>query len=196
MAKKKSNFINMVFTLFAVTLVASTALGLVFQFTKEPINEAKTVKTNFALSRVLPPFDNNPRDNVIMIAVEPDYQDTLYLYPAYKDNMHVGTAVETFSKNGFGGLLKIIVGFKPDGTIYNIAVIEHHETPGLGDKILKYKSDWSEQFNEKNPKDFKLYVKKEDGDVDAITASTITSSAFCEAVKLAYDTFIKEGEKK
>ena len=81
-----------------------------------------------------------------------------------------------------------------NGTIINTAVLEHAETPGLGDKIEKKKSDWSDQFNGKDPATFKLEVTKDGGDIDGITASTITSRAFCEAVQQAYETYQKEGK--
>jgi len=107
----------------------------------------------------------------------------------------VGVAVKTFSDAGFGGRITIMVGFKPDGTITKTAVLGHKETPGLGDKMTKKKSTWSNQFSDKNPTDFKLKVKKAGGDVDAITASTISSRAFCGAVDLAFTEFKKKYNK-
>jgi electron transport complex protein RnfG len=82
-----------------------------------------------------------------------------------------------------------MVGLLPDGSINNISVLEHKETPGLGDKMQKNKSSWSEQFNGKNPGSFKLAVTKDGGDVDAITAATISSRAYTDAVKRAYETY-------
>jgi electron transport complex protein RnfG len=103
--------------------------------------------------------------------------------------------VETFTNQGFSGRFKLMVGFAPDGTIIDIAVLQHSETPGLGNKMEKSKSDFSLQFMGKNPETFKLAVKKDRGDVDAITASTITSRAYCDAVQRAYKAF-KESQKE
>ena len=89
-----------------------------------------------------------------------------------------------------------MVGFLPDGTINDVAVLEHEETPGLGDKMEKKKSDWSLQFQGKNPETFRLSVTKDGGDVDAITASTISSRAFCDAVTRAYENFKSINENK
>jgi electron transport complex protein RnfG len=108
-----------------------------------------------------------------------------------KNGNLVGTAIETYSKKGFSGMIKLMVGLAPDGTIINISVLSHNETPGLGDKIDKKKSDFSLQFNGKNPSTFKLSVKKDRGDVDAITASTISSRAYCDAVQRAWDAYMK-----
>ena len=84
-----------------------------------------------------------------------------------------------------------MVGFLPDGTIRNISVLEHAETPGLGDKMEKKKSSWSEQFNGKNPESYKLQVTKDGGSVDAITAATISSRAYADAVDRAYKAYKK-----
>jgi electron transport complex protein RnfG len=70
-------------------------------------------------------------------------------------------------------------------------VLSQKETPGLGDKM---KTKWKDQFNGKNPKEFNMKVKKDGGEVDAITASTITSRAFCDATQKAYDAYIKNFE--
>jgi electron transport complex protein RnfG len=115
------------------------------------------------------------------------------------DNELIGTAVETFTKKGFSGYIKIMVGLLPDGRINDIVVLEHKETPGLGDKMEKKKSlnkktglSWSSQFMGKDPGMFNLTVKKDGGDVDAITASTITSRAYCDAILRAINAY-KEG---
>jgi electron transport complex protein RnfG len=89
-----------------------------------------------------------------------------------------------------------MVGFLADGSINAIEVVAHKETPGLGDKMESNKSDFCVQFKGKNPETFKLIVKKDGGDVDAITASTISSRAYCEAVQRAYNALKKEGENK
>jgi electron transport complex protein RnfG len=87
-----------------------------------------------------------------------------------------------------------MVGFSPDGTIRNTAVLEHKETPGLGDKMETEKSDFPDQFKGENPADFGLSVTKDGGDVDAITAATISSRAFCDAVDRAYKTFMNKNK--
>ena len=88
-----------------------------------------------------------------------------------------------------------MVGILPDGEINNIVVLKANETPGLGDKIQKSKSNFSNQFNGKNPDHFALKVKQDGGDVDAITAATISSRAFCDAVARAYEIYLEEIKK-
>ena len=192
MAKKESSFLNMVLTLLVITFVASAALGYLYELTKGPIAASKLAKLNNAITQVVPEFDTIPSSEIYKMGVD---GDTLVFYPAMKDSILVGTAVSTFTNNGFSGNIKLMVGFLPDGTIHNISVLEHKETPGLGDKMQKKKSDWSVQFNGKNPVDFKLKVTKDKGDVDAITASTISSRAFCDAVDRAYKAYMEGGKK-
>ena len=86
-----------------------------------------------------------------------------------------------------------MAGFKPGGTIVNITVLEHKETPGLGTKMAEPK--FKDQFMDKNPAEFSLKVKKDGGPVDAITAATISSRAFCDALQRASNTLQKGGQK-
>lgn len=186
MAKKESTFVNMTLTLLAITLIASAGLGVVYGLTKEPIAAVKMANINLSIQEVLPAFDNQPYTEMYKIPAD---GDTLYCYPGKKDGQLIGTAVETFSDKGFGGKIKVIVGFLPDGTINSCKVIEHKETPGLGDKMDKKKSAFANQFDKKNLNKFKAKVKKDGGDVDAITAATISSRAFCDAIQRAFNAY-------
>ncbi|MFW6019949.1 MAG: RnfABCDGE type electron transport complex subunit G [Bacteroidales bacterium] len=195
MANKESTFTNMLLTMVIVTAVAALALGGVYKATKTPIEKNQEQKTNAALQNVLPDYNNKITQDTK--TVKTDEGKEITLYKAKKDDELVGVAVETFTTKGYSGLIKLMVGFLPDGTIENISVLQHAETPGLGDKMEKGKSEWSKQLNGKNPAEFNLSVSKDGGDVDAITAATITSRAYCDAVKRAYEAFnqeIKGGE--
>ncbi len=174
----------MLTTLFGVTLLSAGLLGSVYALTKEPIRLAELKKKNEAIQVVVPGFDNEPSLEVEKIFVD---GDTLYFYTARKGEKILGIAVETFTNQGFSGEFKLMAGFRLDGSIIDIAVIKHSETPGLGDKMEKRKSGFSTQFTGKHPDSFSLAVKKDGGDVDAITASTITSRAYCDAVQRAYN---------
>ncbi|MGM0650312.1 MAG: RnfABCDGE type electron transport complex subunit G [Bacteroidota bacterium] len=191
MAKKESTLLNMVLTLFLVTAAAGLALAMVYNATYEPIQEAKQKNLEEALSRVLPEFDKIEPKTGIEVTPE-DGEDPLTFFKAYKNDEHVGTAVKAYTDKGFSGRFWIMVGFLPDGTISNTAVLEHKETPGLGDKMEADKGDFPEQFKGKKPKNFTLTVSKDGGDVDAITAATITSRAFCDAADRAYKAFENE----
>lgn len=117
--------------------------------------------------------------------------DSLDIYPAKNEGEIVGYAVNTYSKNGFSGNISLMAGFRTDGTIINITILGQKETPGLGTKMAE--PDFKNQFNDKNPAEFVLKVRKDGGAVDAITAATISSRAFCDAVQRAYNTLQKGG---
>ena len=186
MDNQNSRFFDMVKTLFIVTFLASASTALVYNITEKPIENAKIAKKLAAIQEVVPAFNNVPSNEADVVYIE---NDSLELYPAKMDGKLVGVAVETFSDKGFSGKIKLMVGLLPDGKINDIRVIEHKETPGLGDKMEKDKSFFSHQLKGKDPAKYVLKVTKDGGDVDAITAATITSRAFCDAVQRAYDVF-------
>lgn len=188
MSKKKDTFINMVVSLFVITIVAGFSLGFVNELTVGPIEKGKIERKVIALKMVLPEFDNNPVEQVLLI--NSDFaKDSVEVYPAFKEGAFVGAAVIGSTEKGFSGLIKIMVGFTPDGIIQNIQVLEQKETPGLGTKMKDEK--FLAQFREKNPSAFNLKVTKDGGEVDALTGATITTRAFGEAVQMAYDEFVK-----
>lgn len=181
---------NMTVTLLVVTLVASTALGFVYEWTKDPIAAAKLAKQKKAIDMVVGEYDNDPLSDQFKRLL-PSSFDSLELYPAYKSGEMSGMAVKTFSSKGYSGNIWLMVGFLPDGAIKSIFVLEHKETPGLGSKMSDPK--FLDQFINRSPEDFQLKVKKDGGDIDAITGATITSRAFGDAVEKAYKVF-KEGK--
>lgn len=191
MAKTESTFKNMVLSLTLISLGAAACLGFVYQMTKAPIELSVLNKKLSAIKLVVPEFTNNPNDEMYRLATGEG--DSLDIYPAKKDGEIVGYAVNTYTNKGFSGNINLIAGFKPDGTIINISVLEQKETPGLGTKMTEPK--FKDQFNDKNPSGFFLKVKKDGGQVDAITAATISSRAFCDAVQRAYNTLQKGGLK-
>jgi electron transport complex protein RnfG len=191
MAKTESTFKNMVLSLTLISLGASASLGFVYVMTKEPIAASVLNKKLNAIRQVVPEFTNNPSEEKYRLPTGEG--DSLDIYPAKKDGEIIGYAVSTYSKTGFGGNISLVAGFKPDGTIINITVLEQKETPGLGTKMTEPR--FKDQFNNKNPSEFMLKVKKDGGPVDAITAATISSRAFCDAVQRAYNTLQKGGQK-
>ena len=175
----KSNLTNMVLVLGLTCLLCSAVLGGAYALTKSPIDAANVAKTNKAIGAVLPAFDETTYESVDVDGKTYNY------YKAVKGGETVGYAVES-TVVGFGGPLSLMVGITPDGTVHNTSVLSHAETPGLGAKCntdAKFMAQW-EGFD---PSVKILSVKKDGGDVDAITASTITSRAYTEAVKNAVE---------
>jgi electron transport complex protein RnfG len=190
MAKKtESTFINMFLSLLIFTGVASFALAGVYNVTKEPIAKVEKLKKEYAIKQVIPDFDTVFTREVTI----PDQARPIGITEGLKDDIPVGAAVQTYSMKGYSGLVELMVGFDTNACITKIEVLQQKETPGLGTKIET--PEFREQFYGKNLSEFQLKVKKDGGDVDAITAATISSRAFCDAVQRAYDTYQKEGGK-
>lgn len=196
MAKRESTFTNMAVTLFLVTGIAAAALGFVYDLTKGPIAVAKLKAQNEAIKIVLPEFDTIGESYKLLGA---DGGDSLEFFPAYKNDELTGTAVKTYTKKGFNGFISIMAGIDSSGNFSGYQVLEHKETPGLGTKMDSWFNN-PDKPNQlvigKNPVDFNFKVSKDGGDIDAITASTITSRAFLEALVRAYNTYDNETDVK
>lgn len=189
MAKNNSIW-RLVVVLTCISLLAALALTGVYALTKGPIEKGQREKKENALKAVLPEYQGTVRDTII---VDADNEEIPVHLAIGQNGELCGAGIETYTKKAFSGRFDLMVGFDADGSIVNTEVIKASETPGLGDKINKDKegNGWAQQFNHQNPADFKLVVKKDGGDVDAITAATISSRAYCDAVQRAYDIFMK-----
>ena len=189
MAKKlESTFPNIVLVLTVISIVAAAALGFTYTKTKTQIAEMQKQKKISAIEKVVPKFNNNPDSEKYTVKELAG----LEFYPAKMDGVLVGTAVQTFTEKGYAGRIDIMVGFNDKMDFVDYVILNAKETPGLGTKLSdnKFKS----QFPGKNPATFNLKVKKDGGDVDAITAATISSRAFLDAVNKAVEGLKKGGE--
>ncbi|MEM5948626.1 RnfABCDGE type electron transport complex subunit G [Spirochaetia bacterium 38H-sp] len=185
LSKIPSTPLTMVLVLAIIAALSAALLAVTDSITAPVIEQVQEEKQAKAVETVLPETDNNPAQHPVVFEDAPD----LIFFPASKREKPVGVAVRTYTDNGFSGRFWIMVGFLPDGSIYDTLVLQHAETPGLGQKMTKEK--FKKQFRDKNPKDFVLKVKKDGGDVDAITAATISSRAYCDAIERAYNAFIE-----
>lgn len=176
----------MLLVLTGVTMISVALLAYVNELTKEPIAQANAKALSEAVKAVVPGFDNDPIAEKRVQEVE---GASFAIYPATKEGQYIGAAVEATSM-GFGGELKVLVGFDAQGNILDYSLLQHAETPGLGSKS----ADWFKKGNAgditgMNPGQGELIVSKDGGQVNAITASTITSRAFLAAVNKAYAAF-------
>lgn len=186
MKKLESTLTNMLLVLTGITMVMVGILACMNELTKEPIAQANAKTLSDAVSAVVPGFDNDPIAEKRVETVDGvDYT----IYPAKKGDQYLGAAVEA-STLGFGGQLTIIVGFDEEGNINDYSLLKHAETPGLGAKAdTWFKKSQKGDITGKNPGKGELTVSKDGGQIDAITASTITSRAFLKAVNNAYKVY-------
>lgn len=180
----KSTLVNMVAVLFGITLAASAGVGAVHMVTAEPIAQAEAAAKVAALEQVLPAFERTDSEAVTLDDMP------ITVYTATQGADVVGYAVETMSKNGFGGPIALMVGFTSDGRVLNVNVLKQTETPGLGTKMADEGNPLLASFREKIPGDMKLAVRKDGGDVDALTAATISSRAYVDAMARAYAALV------
>ncbi len=180
----KSTLFNMVAVLFAVTLIASAGVGAVNMLTADAIAEAKALATTEAVKNVLPAFEN-------VESWEQTADDIpIKVYKALSADAVVGYAVESMTKSGFGGAIRLMVGFSPEGKVLNVNVLEQKETPGLGTKMCDEGNALLSSIKDKNPAEMHFSVKKDGGELDALTAATISSRAYYDAVQRAHEVFL------
>lgn len=189
MEKLKSNIQNMVAVLVVVALVCGGLLAYINQLTKPAIDAQAEKALADGIKAVLA-ADNVKVESTEEVTRNIDGKDQTFV--VYKTDK--GTAVQSTDPNGFGGNLKVLVGFNEEGVILGYTVLEHAETPGLGAKA----SEWFQEGQPgcvvgKDPGSINMTVSKDGGDIDAITASTITSRSFLRAVLQAYNTFHGKG---
>ncbi|MCH3924062.1 MAG: RnfABCDGE type electron transport complex subunit G [Bacteroidales bacterium] len=191
MAKLESTMKNMVMSLTFIALAASALLAGAYVLTKKPIENTAKINQDNAIKEVLP----NKQAQVgkpVNINLK-GFTDPFVVYPATVNNELIGAAIQTYSNEGYGGTISIMVGLDKEGNISNYSILTSGETPGLGQKAGEwFKANGTKHdIRGKNPGKLKFKPTKDGGDIDAITASTITSRAFLKAVQSAYDAFLQ-----
>jgi len=174
----KSNLMSMAGVLTLTCLLCSAILGGVYALTAAPIAQTNANILKASIGAVLP----EGAEVSDAIPVEVGGQASEY-YTGTVGGEVTGYALKS-TTTGFGGNLEMVVGLRPDGTVIGTSVLSHSETPGLGAKCTSDEA-FIRQWEGFNPSEKILEVKKDGGDVDAITASTITSRAYTLAVKNA-----------
>ena len=180
MAKLKSSLTNMLLSLTLITLVAAGLLAGIYSLTKDTIAATNAAKQQAAIIAVLPQVEG-------LTIAEPIEAEGITIFKANQGDTFAGAAVKV-AENGFGGIFHVMVGFDATGAITGFEVLDHQETPGLGSKM----QEWFQNVRTViglNPAEANLTVSKDGGDVDAITAATISSRAFLAAVNKAYNAY-------
>jgi electron transport complex protein RnfG len=190
MKKLKSTWYNMAGVLTGIALVAGAALASVNELTKDTIQQLKEKSEQDAIAQVLGGGDVKVQQ-IDTIAIN----DCNYIVMNAGEK---GVAVKAVDPQNasFGGGLTIMVGIDPNGVVLGYSILETHETPGLGAKA----NEWFQKGQKgeiigRNLTENELTVSKDGGDVDAITASTITSRAFLRAVNAANQAFYQTMKK-
>lgn len=194
MEKLKSSLTNMILVLVGISLAMGAILAYANHITAKPISEKESQALAQGIKNVMGTEDLRVDDPVEKKETIGGKETTFVLHHC-KDSQgkYMGAAVESTTM-GFGGDLKVLVGFDAKGRVLGYTILQTAETPGLGAKADK----WFQKGNKgdiigKNPAEGELHVSKDDktgNAIDAITASTITSRAFLKAVNLAHAVYM------
>lgn len=190
MSNKNGSLLRLVLALGIITIFSGALLALVFTITKTPIEDAGREARVSAIKAVTPAFDSDPVADAVEVSV-PGEERRVTVYPVSKGGTEAGAAVESYSTDGFSGEIAVMVGFDTTGKLVGYEVIQQAETPGLGAKM----NDWfrdskgNRSVIGRDLSQGELKVAKDGGDVDAITAATISSRAFLDAVNRAAKSY-------
>jgi electron transport complex protein RnfG len=195
----KNSLLLALFALITALVLASTD-----RITEERIAESERLAAQKALFEIVPLARHN---NDLLVDLQPipeQYWLALGLdnggdvHIARLNDQPVAAIVPSITTDGYSGDIAMIVGINFDGTVAGVRVVEHKETPGLGDKIELRKSDWILSFNGKslnNPELSKWNVKKDRGDFDQFTGATITPKAVIHQIAKTLEYFEKDRER-
>ncbi|NQU38746.1 MAG: RnfABCDGE type electron transport complex subunit G [Lentisphaerae bacterium] len=176
--------IKLVVVLTIICTIAGALLAVVKDVTSESMQAAAQKEKNDAIKKVLPTCDNDPVADAIAL----DVNGIVWTFFVARDsNGFLGAAFESTSSKGYGGDIAIMVGVNANGTVQAVEVLSHKETPGLGAWISG--EAFRSQFVGRSIADTSWAVAKDGGDIDQITAATISSRAVTEAVKAGLDIY-------
>ncbi|WP_299996127.1 electron transport complex subunit RsxG [uncultured Cedecea sp.] len=173
---------------FAALLTGVTAL--VNELTKPTIDKQAVQQQQLLFNQVISHelYDNDIQNSCFVVKDSPLGRGERKIYIARKGETPVGVVMETTAPDGYSGAIHLLVGADFKGTILGTRVTEHHETPGLGDKIELRLSDWITHFAYKHiegNQDPRWAVQKDGGEFTQFTGATITPRAVVNAVKRA-----------
>jgi electron transport complex protein RnfG len=180
--------VKLVAVLVIICTIAGTLLAWVHKVTYEPIKATERRLRTEAMKEVLPEYDNDPLSETVSVTDGGEWKFNI----ARKGGQYAGAAFEATSSKGYSGDIVIMVGVNADGSVQAVKVIKQKETPGLGAKVLD--PAWRAQFSGKSISGTKWSVKKDQGEIDQITAATISSRAVTEALKNGLEVYTRNRE--
>lgn len=172
--------LKLVLVLSMICLVSGILMALVYNVTAEPIARAREAARMDALRQVLPASETAPELEESTINYEG--RNIPVVYARHAGEL-LATVLQVNTPEGYAGDIELMVGILPDGSIQGVAILDHKETPGLGAHITG--RPFLSLFKGRKLDDTNWKVSKEGGDIDEITAATVSSRAVVEAVNTA-----------
>lgn len=191
-AISRNSLLLALFAVLTTGVIAGTWLG-----TQERIAEARRAAEQKALFEIVPPsrHDNDLLEDTVQVGPGDSLlrlREDKKIYVARQQGDVVAVILPVNAPDGYSGNIELIVGVNRDGSVAGVRALQHRETPGLGDKVDRKKSDWILDFEQRsleNPRPEQWAVRKDGGVFDAFTGATITPRAVVTAVKRSLEYF-------
>lgn len=177
-------------TLAIIAAICTSLVAVTWQLTAERI----AINKKEFLERSLQPalaglfFDTGVTESVLTIPAPHDLpgNDAAIIYRVYAQGQPVAALFVVSARGGYAGPIRLLIGVSMDGSVTGVRVLEHRETPGLGDRVEITRSDWALQFDGhslRDPEPVKWAIKRDGGDFDQLTGASVTPRAIIKAIK-------------
>ncbi len=182
-------------TLAVIAAICTSLVAITWQLTAERIETNKREWLERSLQPALAGlfFDSSVTESMLMIPPPHELpgSGTAIIYRVYAGEKPVAALFVVSARDGYAGPIRLLIGIAMDGTVTGVRVLEHRETPGLGDRIETTKSDWVLQFDGhslQDPEPARWALKGDGGDFDQLTGASVTPRAIVNAIRetLAY----------
>ena len=177
-------------TLAAIGAVCAALVAITYSLTSERIaaNEKAWLEKSLEPALAGLTFEGSVSESMLVIRTPHDLPgpDDVIIYRVYADDLPVAALFAVTARDGYAGAIRVLVGIEYDGTITGIRILEHRETPGLGDKIVASRSDWVFQFDGRSLGDPMLEqwaLKRDGGEFDQLTGASVTPRAVIRVTK-------------
>jgi len=185
--------IRSVLALALIGLAAALLLAGLNELTRDPIEQARAERAQETLSQVLPPerYDNLLTRDRVRLRID-GMDEPAQVYRARLDGEPSAAVIDMTTSRGYSGDIRLLIAVNVTGEVLSVRVLEHRETPGLGDRIEIRRSDWIEQFNGRSvgdPTRADWASDQRGGEFDTLTSATITSTAVIDAVARSLEAY-------
>ncbi len=182
-----------------IGLAAAIALAGLNELTRERIDQEQTARAMSAVTGMLPAdsYDNDLLDDSTTLSIA-GFERVAIVYQARMAGEPVAAVIDVTTPRGYSGDIRLLVAVDAGGTVLGVDVLEHRETPGLGDRIESRRSDWLRQFvgrSLNDPEPAGWAPDRRGGEFDTLTSATITVDAVVDAVRRALEAFESRDER-
>ena len=183
-------------TLAIVAAFCTSLVAFTWQQTEERIEANKKAWLERSLQPALAGlfFDSPVTESMIIVPAPHDLpgSEDAIIYRVFAGETPVAALFVVSARDGYAGPIRFLVGISMDGTVTGVRVLEHRETPGMGDRIEMTKSDWVLQFDGRSLQDPELgqwAIKDDGGEFDQLTGASVTPRAIIKAIKQTLQYF-------